>query len=190
MYSRAARNSVSILGSTPIHIGPGTYDAPLLDPKKQSLDSYAPFLSLSLRDDIFKDVNETPGPGEYNLSLRNGLAKGGSSLANKSKRFADKIPEVPGPGTYVVEKPDILKPAIQEVKISKQRVKLNRKKNPPSIQDPKLAYGFEEAANGELIPQAPPERDATIGPAFYSMVIFPLFKKTKYNFILYLTKIT
>ena len=29
--------------------------------------------------------------------------KGGSTLANKSKRFDDKKEEIPGPGTYAVE---------------------------------------------------------------------------------------
>lgn len=171
MYSRAPRNAVELLGSTPIHIGPGTYDPTIADIKKHSLDSYAPFLSLSLRDDIFKNVNETPGPGEYNLSINNAYSKGGSSLANKSKRFDSKISEVPGPGSYLIENSDPLKSSVPEIKISKQRIKLTRKKNPPSIQDPKQAYGFEEAANGELIPQAPPERDASLGPAFYNAVL-------------------
>jgi hypothetical protein len=45
-----------------------------------------------------------------------------------------------------------------------------RKKNAPSIQDPKDAYGFEESQNGELIPQAPPQRDPTLGPAYYNTV--------------------
>ena len=52
--------------------------------------------------------------------------------------------------------------------ISKQRVKFNRKKNAPSIQDPKFAYGFEESHTGELIPQAPPDRDPSLGPAYYA----------------------
>jgi hypothetical protein len=57
-----------------------------------------------------------------------------------------------------------------EQKVSKSRVKINRKKNPPSIQDPKNAYGFEEGANGELVPQAPPDKDPSIGPAYYNTV--------------------
>jgi hypothetical protein len=56
-------------------------------------------------------------------------------------------------------------------KISRQKVKITRKKNAPSIQDPKDAYGFEESNNGELIPQAPPQRDPTLGPAYYNAVI-------------------
>ncbi len=50
-------------------------------------------------------------------------------------------------------------------------MKFARKKNAPSIQDPKHAYGYEELANGELVPQDPPERDPTLGPAFYNTVI-------------------
>ena len=49
-------------------------------------------------------------------------------------------------------------------------MKFNRKKNPPSIQDPKNAYGFEESPNGELLPQPAPEKDSTIGPAYYNPV--------------------
>ncbi len=49
-------------------------------------------------------------------------------------------------------------------------MKINRKKNPPSIQDPKNAYGFEEGPNGDLVPQAPPEKDPSIGPAYYNTV--------------------
>lgn len=49
-------------------------------------------------------------------------------------------------------------------------MKISRKKNPPSIQDPKSAYGFEEGNNGELVPQAPPDKDPTLGPAYYNAV--------------------
>jgi hypothetical protein len=56
------------------------------------------------------------------------------------------------------------------IKVSKQRVKFARKKNAPSIQDPKNAYGYEELVSGELVPQDPPERDPTLGPAFYNTV--------------------
>ena len=65
MYSRAARNVVQLVGSTPKQVGPGSYEvdpsATCNDFKKPVLDSYAPFLSLSIRDDIFAHLNETPG---------------------------------------------------------------------------------------------------------------------------------
>lgn len=51
-------------------------------------------------------------------------------------------------------------------------MKINRKKNAPSIQDPKLAYGYEEDDSGELIPQAPPDKDSSIGPAYYAPVSY------------------
>jgi hypothetical protein len=62
-------------------------------------------------------------------------------------------------------------------KYTRHKMKFDRKKNPPSIQDPKNAYGFEEGPNGELIPQPAPERDASIGPAFYNSVIIFIFAK-------------
>lgn len=168
MYSRAIRNvgSNEALGSS--HVGPGTYDTVTFDnPKKNALDSYAPFLSLSLRDDIYSSINETPGPGKYDLRrTQTHIIKGGSSLSNKAQRFTEKQKENPGPGSYIIENKENKSQNI-ETRISKQRVKFSRKKNAPSIQDPKHAYGFEESANGELIPQAAPERDPTIGPAYY-----------------------
>jgi hypothetical protein len=60
MYSRAPR-STNEIQTTPYHIGPGTYEHAMSETKRQQLDSYAPFLSLSLRDDIFTNLNETPG---------------------------------------------------------------------------------------------------------------------------------
>lgn len=165
MYSRAARAN-NELTTTPFHIGPGTYEHGIKEEKNTQLDSYAPFQSLSLRDDIFTNLNEVPGPGQYDLRAKPNPGKGGSSLMNRESRFPLKREEIPGPGAYtIVDKEN--KPSIGQVKISKQRVKFNRKKNAPSIQDPKNAYGFEESHTGELIPQAPPERDPSIGPAYY-----------------------
>ena len=44
------------------------------------------------------------GPGQYDLrqaKIRN--VKGGSSLANKSQRFNEKLKDNPGPGAYIIE---------------------------------------------------------------------------------------
>jgi hypothetical protein len=165
MYGRANRNIGQLVGSTPVHVGPGTYDVNKF--KKSQQLAYAPFLSLATREDIFSQFTESPGPGQYNPAVGvNSLIKGGSTIANKEQRFADKINDVPGPGTYVVENKENSRPQVQIEKVPK--LKINRKRNPPSIQDPKYAYGFEEDKHGELIPQAPPDRDASMGPAYYN----------------------
>ncbi len=70
MYSRAPRAIGQTVGSTPLHLGPGTYDVTASEAKRQHLDSYAPFLSLSLREGIFTGLDETPGPGQYELRNR------------------------------------------------------------------------------------------------------------------------
>lgn len=76
MYSRAPRTIGQTVGSTPLHLGPGTYDVTASDAKRQHLDSYAPFLSLSLREGIFSGgLDETPGPGQYELRQHTVYAK-------------------------------------------------------------------------------------------------------------------
>ena len=47
------------------------------------------------------------------------------------------------------------------------RIKFNRKPAAPSIPTPGQAYGYEERNDGALHKQAPPNRDQSIGPAFY-----------------------
>jgi hypothetical protein len=115
MYSRAPRGT-NELATTPYHVGPGTYDHNVAEMKRQQLDSYAPFASLSLRDDIFTNLNETPGPGQYNLGKKN-YGKGGSSLMNKEARFPQKREEVPGPGAYSIPEKEN-KPQVGQVKVS------------------------------------------------------------------------
>ncbi len=51
----------------------------------------------------------------------------------------------------------------------------NRKSVPPSIPDPKFAYGFEEDNGGQLVPQQPPNRDVSLGPAFYNAPVTVCF---------------
>lgn len=43
-----------------------------------------------------------------------------------------------------------------------------RKPEAPSIPTPGQAYGFEENEDGTLRRQEPPDRDKSIGPAFYN----------------------
>lgn len=47
------------------------------------------------------------------------------------------------------------------------RIKFHRKPEAPSIPMPGQAYGYEECEDGTLKKQDPPDRDVSIGPAFY-----------------------
>ncbi|XP_021102812.1 ankyrin repeat domain-containing protein 42 isoform X2 [Heterocephalus glaber] len=71
-------------GSTEDHVGPGTYQVPLL--KQRAADGYAPFLSLTAREStftVFSTIEEdVPGPGHYNVSEAQCNIKGGHSLQN------------------------------------------------------------------------------------------------------------
>lgn len=49
------------------------------------------------------------------------------------------------------------------------RITYARQSTAPSIPIPGKSYGYEETDTGGLVPQAPPDRDSTIGPAFYNI---------------------
>ena len=48
------------------------------------------------------------------------------------------------------------------------RLKFLRKPEAPSIPTPGQAYGYEENDDGTLRKQDPPDKDASLGPAFYA----------------------
>uniref|UniRef100_A0A2C9KKI0 Sperm-tail PG-rich repeat-containing protein 2 n=1 Tax=Biomphalaria glabrata TaxID=6526 RepID=A0A2C9KKI0_BIOGL len=179
MYDRAPRDINFKVGCTPDVIGPGSYDAAALQKSKLRTDGYAPFLSMTSRETFLKVTDQVvaaPGPGHYDTTVQD-RAKGASSLANKSKRFADPVSDTPGPGSYsshaYVElgrksrsAPGVMGDDGKLIKST--RVKFHRKPEAPSIPTQGQAYGYEECEDGTLKKQDPPVKDMSIGPAYYT----------------------
>lgn len=184
MYDRAPRDLIKTIGSTPGNVGPGTYDGSAPTKARLKADGYAPFLSMTSRETFLNVSDQTvaaPGPGHYDPAIAQDMIKGGKTLANKSKRFGDVSTENPGPGTYCVEKytefrnsksaPMVLSNKDKAGALLTNRIKFHRKPEAPSIPMPGQAYGYEECDDGTLKKQDPPDRDVSIGPAFYKPTV-------------------
>lgn len=180
MYDRAPRDLSFKLGSTPHVVGPGSYDADTVNRTRLRQDGYAPFLSMAGREtflNVSDQVVAAPGPGHYDLGPSDGV-KGGSTLANRSKRFGSEATEVPGPGAYQVHKYlELARKAksapergdkANSVDLMTSRIKFHRKPEAPSIPSQGQAYGYEECEDGTLKKQDAPGRDKSIGPAYYN----------------------
>uniref|UniRef100_A0A8W8IEC1 Sperm-tail PG-rich repeat-containing protein 2 n=1 Tax=Magallana gigas TaxID=29159 RepID=A0A8W8IEC1_MAGGI len=192
MYDRAPRDLVKTFGSTPGNVGPGSYDSNVLPRSKIKADGYAPFLSMTSREtflNVSDQVVAAPGPGHYDPQNAQDGITGGKTLANKSKRFMEQIPENPGPGTYSTERYTDFRssksaPGSMQNKgnaagsLLTSRIKFHRKPEAPSIPMPGQAYGYEECEDGTLKKQDPPDKDKSIGPAFYNPTVDPT-KATK-----------
>lgn len=181
MYDRAPRDIVKVIGSTAQNVGPGSYDAEVPPKSRFKADGYAPFLSMTSREtflNISDQVVAAPGPGHYDPGLAQENIKGGRTLANKSKRFTEQVVENPGPGAYNVERYTEFRqtrsaPQMQEkgksMGLVTSQLKFHRKPDAPSIPTPGQAFGYEECEDGTLKKQDPPDRDISLGPAFYGV---------------------
>ena len=49
------------------------------------------------------------------------------------------------------------------------RIRFHRKPMAPAIPTPGQAYGYEENEDGSLRKQAPPNKDSSLGPAYYQI---------------------
>ncbi|XP_019408881.1 PREDICTED: sperm-tail PG-rich repeat-containing protein 2 isoform X2 [Crocodylus porosus] len=153
---------------------------------------YAPFLSLTSRNLAFTiqntDVN-IPGPGHYDIAKIQNAIKGGKSPQNKEKRFKEINTDTPGPGSYNQAPSMGFAISNKEKRELKERgqlrtagsIKIYRKLDSPSIPSPGQAFGYEETEDGTLIKQYPPERDLTLGPAYYHPVFDVTNSSKKYK---------
>lgn len=186
MYDRAPRIADNTVGIPLPNLGPGTHDVPQLSDKWVRSDSYAPFQSMAERDNQIADTTSAaPGPGTYVPKFAQYKTPGGTALANTEKRFPRPHPNVnlvPGPGKYNLQKKSDWNKTKSITSVTDKaqgqnktggslvvsRVKYQRQVDAPSIPSPGQAFGYEETPTGILKKQVPPNKDDTIGPAFYN----------------------
>ncbi|KAM5255883.1 sperm-tail PG-rich repeat-containing protein 2 [Ctenodactylus gundi] len=176
MYDRAPRLlRVAEGGSTGEHVGPGSYQVPLLKP--QATDGYAPFLSLTARESTYivaNVKNDVPGPGHYNVSKAQCNIKGGHSLQNREKRFEKSISDNPGPASYGQFYPGTLDSTNRKALDSRKHLQSKISRTPTvsrNVDVPSIpcgqSYGYHISEDDRITKCFPPDTDSTLGPAFY-----------------------
>lgn len=176
MYDRAPRSLSEPAKDIPEHVGPGAYEPHhRFTDRRPMIEGYAPFASMAPRT-TFLDVPDTvilaPGPGHYYPEMvARERAKGGSSIANMEQRFRGRVADTPGPGTYSTDlqwiKPRSVPLPDEQLFEGTGHITWKRKLDPPSIPSPGKSFGYEEGGDGALVPQAGPEKDDSLGPAYY-----------------------
>ncbi|CAD7693512.1 unnamed protein product [Nyctereutes procyonoides] len=181
MYDRAPRLlRLAEGGSTEEHVGPGSYQVPVL--KQQATGGYAPFLSLATRESTFTVASSTekavPGPGHYNVSEAQYNIKGGHSLQNREIRFKKFGSESPGPASYDQFYPGTLDTVKRKApqKISRAPPSISRSVDVPSIPSCGRSYGYDINEDGGIIKHFPPASDSTLGPAYYKPKLVTYFR--------------
>ncbi|XP_068797706.1 sperm-tail PG-rich repeat-containing protein 2 isoform X2 [Struthio camelus] len=117
------------------------------------------------------------GPGSYRVGLeRRRKADGYApflSLTSRGLTFTAQNTDdtAPGPGHYNTTR---TQRAVDSIKIC-------REVGVPSIPSPCQAFGYEEAEDGTLRKQYPPQRDLTLGPAYYQPLLDVTYSTVKYK---------
>uniref|UniRef100_A0A8B9S6Z3 Sperm tail PG-rich repeat containing 2 n=1 Tax=Apteryx owenii TaxID=8824 RepID=A0A8B9S6Z3_APTOW len=113
------------------------------------------------------------GPSSYRVGLETRRRADGYapflSLTSRDLTFIAQNTDdtIPGPGHYNIRAADA--------------IKICRKVDGPSIPSPCQAFGYEEAEDGTLIKQYSPQRDITLGPAYYRPLFDVNYSTLKYK---------
>jgi len=176
MYNRAKRNFDVNLGSTPHVVGPGRYELQECTEKSKKAvkKTKAPFGTLSERKTL-EYVGQGilgPGAGYYKVPSQFKHISGGKIPFQNGPRLVDPRPvdDNPPPGAYfqMVDWSNTKTGQRTPKKHAKIGVVFKPAIDPPSIPTQAQAYGYDYKGPVQIKKQQPPNRDTTLGPAYYS----------------------